>query len=57
MRVPEVLWPNMGRLLDLWVLILEGNKFKFVFINLTLNLEHGSSKTIIQNIQFFLSLN
>ena len=40
MRLPEVLWPNMDRLLDLWVLILEGNKFKFVFINLTLNLEH-----------------
>ena len=33
--------PVMDRLLDLWVLILEGNKFKFVLINLNLNLEHN----------------
>ena len=40
MRLPEVLWPRMDRSSNLWVLILEGNKFTFIFINLTLNLEH-----------------
>ena len=40
MRLSEILSPSMERLLDLWVLILEGSKFTLVFINLTLNLEH-----------------
>ena len=50
MRLPELLWPIMDRLLDLWVLILEGNKFTFVFIDLTLNLEHDLSKNRNQNL-------
>ena len=53
MRLPEVLWPSMDRLLDSWFLKLEGKKFTFFFIDLTLNLEHNWSKTIIQNLQFF----
>ena len=32
MRLPELLWPIMDRLLDLWVLILEGNKFTFFLL-------------------------
>ena len=40
MRLSEVLWPSMSRLSDLWVLIPKGNKFTFVFINLTLDPEH-----------------
>ena len=49
MRLSEVLWPSMDRLLDLWVLIREGNNFTFVSIDLTLNVEHDQPKTVIQN--------
>ena len=47
MRLSEVLWPSMDRLLDLWVLIREGNNFTFVSIDLTLNVEHDQPKTVI----------
>ena len=40
MRLSEVLWPSMDCLSDLWVMILDGSKFIFVFIDLTFNLVH-----------------
>ena len=39
MQLSEVLWISVDCLSDLWLLVLEINKFAVVFINLTLCLE------------------